>query len=57
MRGHLLKLVTPQQRSGDSFTLVHPEGPDIQIHERLRQEPNSFEEFGEWIEDAALHNQ
>ena len=37
-------------------TTPPPEGPHVQIHRKLRHEPNPSGEFGEWIEDAALHN-
>ena len=42
--------------SGDTITLAHPEGPYMQMHRSIRQELNPPGEFGEWIEDAALHN-
>ena len=43
-------------RGGDTITLAHPEGPYMQIHRRIKQELSPSGEFGEWIEDAALHN-
>ena len=33
------------------------EGPYMQIHRKLRHEQKQSGEFGEWIDDAALHNQ
>ena len=56
MRGHLLKIMTPLQGRGYAITLAHPEGLYMQIHRRIRRELIPSGEFGEWIEDAALHN-
>ena len=42
MTGRLLQTITPQQGKGDTITLAHPEGPYMQIHRKLRHEPNQF---------------
>ena len=55
MTGRLLRIKTPQQGRGDTISLARPEGPYMQIHRELRQKPNPFGEYGEWIEDVALH--
>ena len=52
----MLQIITPLQERGDIKTLAHPEGPYMQIHSRIRRELNPSGEFGERIEDAALHN-
>ena len=56
MKGSLLQIITPPQGRGDTITLAHPKEPYMQIHIRIRREPNPSGEFGEWIEDAALCN-
>ena len=40
----------------DTIILAHPKGPYMKIHGIIRRELNQSGEFGEWIEDAALHN-
>ena len=52
----MLQIIRPLQERGDTITLVHPEGSDMQIHGRIRRELNPSGEFGEWIEEAAFHN-
>ena len=54
--GILHMVIMPQQGRGDTTTLAHPKGLHMQIHRRIRREPNPSGELGEWIEDAALHN-
>ena len=49
-------MITPLQGRGDTITQTHSEGPYVQIHGRVGQELNPAGEFGEGIEDAALHN-
>ena len=46
----------PLKGRGDTITLAHPEGSYMQIHRKLRHKLHQSGEFGEWIEDAALHN-
>ena len=53
MRRRLLQFIMPQQGRGDTVTLAHPEEPYMQIHRKLRHEPN---QSGEWIEDTAILN-
>ena len=56
MRGHFLQIITRLQGRWDTITLAHLQGPYMQIHRRIRRELHPSGEFGEWIEDAALHN-
>ena len=55
-QGRLLQTIMPQQGRGDTITPAQPEGPYLHIFQKLRHEPNQPGEFGEWIEDASLHN-
>ena len=49
-------IITPRQGRGYTITLAHPDGPYMQMHGRIRQELNPSREFGEGVEDAAVHN-
>ena len=51
-----MPITMPLQGRGDTITLDHPEGPYMQMLRRIRQELNPSGEFGEWIEDVAIHN-
>ena len=55
-RERLLSIKMPQLGGGNTITLAHPEMPYMQVHRKLREEPNPFRELKEWIEDAANHN-
>ena len=50
----LATIMTPGR--GDTTTLAHPKESYTQMHRIIRREQNLSEEFGEWIDDAALHN-
>ena len=56
MRGHLLQMIMPLQGRGDTISIAHPEGPYVKMDRRKRRKLDPFGEFGESIEDTALHN-
>ena len=49
-------IITPLQGRGDTITLAYHERPYMQMQTITKQELNPPGEFGEWIEDAELHN-